>query len=89
MLEVLARRHYLGYELHDLRQLTAAGRPFVVADYALDERPTRLITTIAQSSGAGRVLDLVAAIDAQIEDAPASHAVVVDLYQPGPMHRTR
>ena len=80
MLEVLVRRHYREYELHDLRQLTAAGRPFVVADYALDERPTRLITTIAQSSELVESSDLVAAIDAQLEDAPAGHAVVVDLY---------
>ena len=80
MLEVLVRRHYREYELHDLRQLTAAGRPFVVADYALDERPTRLITAIAQSSEMVESSDLVAAIDAQLEDSPANHAVVVDLY---------
>ena len=80
MLEVLVRRHYREYELHDLRQLTAAGRPFVVAGYALDERPTRLVTTIAQSSELAESSDLVVAINAQLEDAPAGHAVVVDLY---------
>ena len=47
MLEVLARRHYREYELHDLRVLDVEGRPFVVADYVLDEnRPTRLVTTV-------------------------------------------
>jgi acetyl/propionyl-CoA carboxylase alpha subunit/acetyl-CoA carboxylase carboxyltransferase component len=80
MLEVLVRRHYREYELHDLRQLTAAGRPFVVADYALDERPTRLVTTVAQWSDLDPSADLVTAIDAQLQDAPAGHAVVVDLY---------
>jgi len=80
MLEVLVRRHYREYELHDLRQLTAAGRPLVVADYALDERPTRLVTTIAQYPELAESSDLVAAINAQIEDAPTSHAVVIDLY---------
>ena len=80
MLEVLVRRHYREYELHDLRRLTSAGRPFVVADYALDERPTRLVTTIAESSELDASSDLVAEIDAQLEEAPAGHAVVVDLY---------
>jgi acetyl/propionyl-CoA carboxylase alpha subunit/acetyl-CoA carboxylase carboxyltransferase component len=80
MLEVLVRRHYREYELHDLRHLTAAGRPFVVADYALDERPTRLVTTIAQSPDLAEAADLVAAIDAQLEGAPAGQEVVVDLY---------
>ncbi|MHB8185205.1 MAG: ATP-binding protein [Dermatophilaceae bacterium] len=80
MLEVLVRRHYREYELDDLRRLTAAGRPFVVADYALDERPTRLVTTIAESSELAASSDLVTAIDAQLVDAPAGHAVVVDLY---------
>jgi acetyl/propionyl-CoA carboxylase alpha subunit/acetyl-CoA carboxylase carboxyltransferase component len=80
MLEVLVRRHYREYELHDLHWLTAAGRPFVAADYALDERPTRLVTTIAQRSELVASSDLVAAIDAQIKDAPAGHAAVVDLY---------
>ncbi len=41
MLEVLARRHYREYDLHDLEDDRADGRPFVVADYTLDDRPTR------------------------------------------------
>ena len=80
MLEVLVRRHYREYELHGLRPLRAACRPFVVADYALDERPTRLVTTIAECSELVPGSDLVAALDAQLEAAPADHAVVVDLY---------
>ncbi|MGV8973596.1 MAG: biotin carboxylase N-terminal domain-containing protein [Rhodoglobus sp.] len=80
MLEVLVRRHYRQYELHDLRRMSAAGRPFVVADYALDERPTRLVTTIAEPSELKLASDLVTAIDAQLEDTPAGHAAVVDLY---------
>src|SRR5450756_931943 len=50
MLEVLVRRHYREYELHGLRRLTAAARPFVAADYAMDKRPIRLVTTVAKSS---------------------------------------
>jgi len=80
MLEVLIRRHYREYKLHDIRWLTAAGRPFVTADYTVDERPTRLVTTIAQSSELVAASDLVAAIDAELDQAPAGHAVVIDLY---------
>jgi acetyl/propionyl-CoA carboxylase alpha subunit/acetyl-CoA carboxylase carboxyltransferase component len=80
MLEVLVRRHYREHELHDVRRLTAAKRPFVVADYILDENPRRLVTTIAESSELNPSSDLVAVIDAQLEDAPAGHPVVVDLY---------
>jgi acetyl/propionyl-CoA carboxylase alpha subunit/acetyl-CoA carboxylase carboxyltransferase component len=79
MLEVLVRRHYREHELHGLRRLTAAGRPFVVADYALDEQPRQLVTTIAQFSELDASSELVAAIDAQLKDAD-DHTVVVDLY---------
>jgi len=80
MLEVLARRQYREHKLHGLRNLTAAGRPLVAADYALDARPTRLVTTIAKASELVASSALVAAIDSQLEDAPAGHAVVVELY---------
>ena len=40
MLEVLVRRHYREFDLHDLHTIEN-GRPFVVADYTLDDRPTR------------------------------------------------
>jgi len=80
MLEILARRHYRGHELRDLRRLIAARRTFVVADYVLDEQPRRLVTTVAESSDLDASSDLVAAIDAQLEDAPTGHPVVVDLY---------
>jgi hypothetical protein len=80
MLEILVRRHYRGHELRDLRRLIAARRTFVVADYTLDEQPRRLVTTVAESSDLDASSDLVAAIDAQLEDAPAGHPVVLDLY---------
>ena len=47
MLEVLVRRHYREYDLHGLRVAVAlAGRTFAVADYVLDDRPTRLVSTV-------------------------------------------
>src|SRR3954451_6637445 len=46
LLEVLIRRHYREYALHDLRSLSVDGRPVSVADYVLDDRPTHLVSTI-------------------------------------------
>ena len=46
MLEVLIKRHYREHELHGLRTFSEGGRPFAVADYTLDDRPTHLTSTI-------------------------------------------
>ena len=83
MLEVLARRHYLGYELHDLRTLTAGGRPFVTCDYTLDDRPTLLVTTVGRLSELSEFVDpngLAGSINAQLDSAKEGHEAVVDLY---------
>jgi len=80
MLEVLIRRHYREFELHNLRQHSAAGRPLDTAEYTVDDRPTRLVTTIAHSDELVASSDFVAAIDTQLENTPATHAGVVDLY---------
>ena len=45
---VLIKRHYRDYDLHDLREQSVGGRPFAVADYRTDDRPTHLVTTIGQ-----------------------------------------
>ena len=71
MLEVLARRHYREYELHDLRNLQAADRPFVVCDYTLDDRPTHLVTTVAELSELVPGSALVTALEQQLQQAPA------------------
>jgi acetyl/propionyl-CoA carboxylase alpha subunit/acetyl-CoA carboxylase carboxyltransferase component len=80
MLEVLARRHYREYELHDLRNFDVAGRPFVVCDYTLDARPTHLVTTVADLSELAPGSALVTALEQQLKDAPAAHQCVLDLY---------
>jgi len=81
MLEVLVRRHYLEYELHDLRNATVHGRPFTTADYSLDDRPTHLVSTIGTvaelaDTGSALVRDLTAEVDAR----PPGHEAVADLY---------
>ena len=87
MLEVLARRHYREYDLHDLRVdrgLDGArygGRPFVVAEYTLDDRRTRLVSTIGTYADlADPEGDLATAIGAQVTGREAGHEAVVDLY---------
>ncbi|HEX8079204.1 MAG TPA: carboxyl transferase domain-containing protein [Jatrophihabitans sp.] len=80
MLEVLARRHYREYELHDLRGLHAADRPFVVCDYTLDDRPTHLVTTVAELAELVPGSALVTALEQQLQAAPAGHQGVLDLY---------
>ncbi len=83
MLEVLARRHYREHELHDLRVLSVGGRPFVVCDYELDDRPRRLVTTVGrfdELAGVDGPGTLVGDITEQVDAAPSGSQPVVDLY---------
>ncbi len=87
MLEVLARRHYREYDLHDLRSIDGVdgvdggGRPRVVADYTLDERPTRLVSTIGTYAElADPHGELASAISAHVAGRDEGHDAVVDLY---------
>jgi acetyl/propionyl-CoA carboxylase alpha subunit/acetyl-CoA carboxylase carboxyltransferase component len=81
MLEVLVRRHYREFDLHDLRSVLRAGRTFAVADYTLDDRPTRLVSTVgtvaelADSDSA-----LTAAVSDEVASRDAADDAVVDLY---------
>ncbi|GAA2145237.1 biotin carboxylase N-terminal domain-containing protein [Nocardioides koreensis] len=80
MLEVLVRRHYRDFDLHDLRTIEN-GRPFVVADYTLDERPTRVVSTVgtkaelADASG-----DLATSVATHLAERAPGDEAVVDLY---------
>ena len=80
MLAVLAKRHYREYALRDLREFDVDGRPFAVADYTTDNRPTHLVSTVGRFSELAAGSDLVATLAAQIAEAPAGHRSVVDLY---------
>ena len=80
MLEVLARRHYREFDLHDLATPVAGARPFVVASYTLDERPTRLVSTIGTVAELGDPSgDLIAAVSEHVS-ARQGDECVVDLY---------
>jgi len=80
LLEILLRKHYREYELSDVRALTLDGRSVVVADYVLDGRPTRAITTIgsaAEMAADGAVARVVAD---QLRARPQGRDAVVELY---------
>jgi acetyl/propionyl-CoA carboxylase alpha subunit/acetyl-CoA carboxylase carboxyltransferase component len=80
MLEVLIKRHYREYELHDLRGFSVDDRPFVAADYTLDERPTHLVSTLGQFAELVPDSALATAVAAQVASRPPGHEAVIDLY---------
>ncbi len=81
MLEVLVRRHYREHDLHGLRASVRAGRTFAVADYVLDDRPTRVVSTVGTLAElADPDSAMVSAVGDEVAGRPAGHDVVVDLY---------
>ncbi|MGO1974654.1 MAG: carboxyl transferase domain-containing protein [Propionibacteriaceae bacterium] len=80
MLEVLIRRHYLEYELEGVREESVGGRPFTLADYVLDERPTRLVSTLGQFEELQPGSRLAESIAAQVSERGGEQGAVVDLY---------
>jgi len=81
MLEVLARRHYREYDLHDLQPIESGTHPALVASYTLDDRPTRLVSAVgtvaelADPSG-----DLASSVAAHVAGRHPHEGAVVDLY---------
>ena len=81
MLEVLVRRHYREHDLHGLRSFVREGRTFAVADYVLDDRPTRVVSTegtIAELRDPHSTM--VTAVGDEVAAREAGHEVVLDLY---------
>ena len=87
MLEVLVRRHYRGFDLHDLAVLPAGGadaaadRPSVVAAYTLDDRPTRVVSTVGTLAELAEATGpLTTAIADRLAGRTPDEEAVVDLY---------
>ncbi|WP_235561881.1 carboxyl transferase domain-containing protein [Marmoricola sp. Leaf446] len=78
MLEVLARRHYREYDLHDVRSIDVP-RPVVVAGYSVDDRPTRLVSSLGSVAELVDGSELVTAVSSHLADRAGEDAVV-DLY---------
>ncbi len=81
MLEVLARRHYREFDLHDLQSIESGERPVVVAGYTLDDRPTRLVSAVGSVAElADASSDLVSTVSAHVGARARNEEAVVDLY---------
>ncbi|MGH8959997.1 MAG: carboxyl transferase domain-containing protein [Jatrophihabitantaceae bacterium] len=80
LLEVLIRRHYREYALEDLRAPHVNGRPFAVAGYVLDARPTHLVSTVGTFAELGRASGLGDAVAEQLAARAPEREAVVDLY---------
>jgi acetyl/propionyl-CoA carboxylase alpha subunit/acetyl-CoA carboxylase carboxyltransferase component len=80
MLEVLARRHYLEYELHDLTSELVDGRPVTTCRYTLDGQPRQLITTVAGIEELVPGSGLVRTLRDKLDQQPDGHQSVIDLY---------
>lgn len=80
MLAVLIKRHYREHDLANLHELQVDSRPFAVADYSLDGRPTHLVTSVGRVDELTDDSALATAVSAQLAQAPSGHDGVVDLY---------
>ncbi|GAA2734319.1 biotin carboxylase N-terminal domain-containing protein [Pedococcus aerophilus] len=80
MLAVLIKRHYREHELTGLRELQVESRPFAVADYTLDGRPTHLVTSIGRVDELAPDSGLVAGVAEQLAARGEGDEAVVDLY---------
>ncbi|WP_353510766.1 carboxyl transferase domain-containing protein [Intrasporangium sp.] len=80
MLEVLTKRHYLEHELHGPHHFLANGRPFAIADYTLDDRPTHLTSTIGDIAELAPGSDLDLSVANDVWSRVEGHDSVVDLY---------
>ncbi|MCD2193448.1 ATP-grasp domain-containing protein [Actinomycetospora endophytica] len=87
LLETLVRRHYRGYELRHLGAASigaavdgSGGRPGIEADYVLDERPTRLVSTVGSVAELDPASAIARSLAERVAARAADQAAVVDLY---------
>ncbi len=81
LLEVMVRRHYLEFDLHDVRCVQTGGRTFAVADYALEGQPTRIVCTLGTVAELGDATgELHRAVAGQLAERATGDEAVVELY---------
>ena len=81
MLEVLVRRHYREHDLHGLRSFVRDHRPFAVADYVLDGRPTRVVSTVGTIAElADPDSAMVTSVGDEVAARAAGQEAVLDVY---------
>ncbi|MGL5863193.1 MAG: carboxyl transferase domain-containing protein, partial [Phycicoccus sp.] len=80
MLEVLVKRHYREYQLHDLVERTEDGRAVASASYHLDDRDSHLVSTVATVDELTPDSALDGTLQRLLDARPPGHQGVVDLY---------
>jgi hypothetical protein len=81
MLEVMLRRHYGEHHIGAVEVSSAAGHPFVVADYSIDARDCRVVATEAWLDDLDPGSGFATALGSLVADGvAAARDVVVDLY---------
>ena len=77
----MVRRHYREFELRDVRSDQQGGRPFVVADYTVDDKRSSLVTTLGTMADLVDSGDLLgSAIAKEMATRAPGVDAVVDLY---------
>ncbi|MFT4109403.1 carboxyl transferase domain-containing protein [Propionicimonas sp.] len=80
LLEILTRKHYGDHQLSGVRAFSVEGRSVLVADYVLDGRPTKAISTLATAEELGPDGPVARVVVAQARDRAADQEAVVELY---------
>ncbi|MBB1482961.1 ATP-grasp domain-containing protein [Tessaracoccus sp. MC1865] len=79
MLEVLLQKYYADYDLSNIRRFAVDGRSVVIADYLLEGRPRRFVTTVGTrdelTDGA-----LERLVNEQFAARPEGYDAVAELY---------
>ncbi|MCC2591924.1 ATP-grasp domain-containing protein [Tessaracoccus sp. OS52] len=80
MLEVLLRKYYSDHDLTGVHRFDSWGRPVLVADYRLDERPTRFISSVGTADELAPGGPLNRLVAHEIGVRPADSQAVAELY---------
>ncbi len=80
MLEVLLHKYYDGYHLTDVSSFALDGRAVVTADYRLESRPTRFISTIGTADEMGTDGPLSRVVVGELGRRRPGDDAVVELY---------
>ena len=85
MLAVLIQRHYREYGLDQAQEVVVDGRPFATADYELDNRPSHLVSTVANYDELTPDGALSTALSTMVDARPEGSQGVLDLYISWPL----
>lgn len=80
MLEVLLRKYYAPFKLDGVAHLVAAGRSVVAADYEIEGRPTRFVSTVGLASDLDADGPLAAVVAEQLAARRPGDEAVAELY---------